>query len=268
VVTSTYNYNSFIAPISNGAFNVPVNICRDLPVAATVWVYDSVNNQSSNEYLITINSTNQNVGQIKTNGIATPPVAPVSGFSYSVGNTTLPVTVTFTNTSTNATTWLWNFGDGTSSTAQDPAHSYTTAGDFPVSLKATGAGGSDSILTVIHISGVADDSYINLALNGTTYSWAYPNIDAGHTDSNTVIYGTAPNLIYINILSNNTSPGNYNINLSATINGRSYLSNNATTTVTEYGSIGGNIIGTGSGQLADSTTSIPFTLAYKVKRNR
>jgi len=201
------------------------------------------------------------------------PPSPVAGFTYSVGNTSLPVTVSFTNTSTNATSWLWNFGDGTSSTLQNPTHSYASAGDFTIELKATGADGSrDSTNKVIHISGFVDDSYINLTMNGTTSAWEYSNINAIHVDTLdgnfTLIRGTGNNWISFQTLNDNASPGNYNIALSATINGRSYTGNNATTTVTEFGSVGGNIIGTGSGQFSDSTTSIPFTLAYKVKRNR
>lgn len=66
--------------------------------------------------------------------------------------TGLPVTpyvnqkVQFTNTSTgNPTTWLWNFGDGQTGTAKDPTHSYASAGNFTVSLKATNSKGSSTI---------------------------------------------------------------------------------------------------------------------------
>ena len=53
--------------------------------------------------------------------------------------------MTFSNQSTgNITTWLWDFGDGTQSTAGDPLpHVYTESGEKLVSLTATGPGGSD-----------------------------------------------------------------------------------------------------------------------------
>lgn len=270
VVTSSYNYGQFISAISNGSFTVPVNICKDLPIAATVWVYDSVNNQSSQEYPITINSTNQNIGQIQISGCATAP--PVAGFTYSVGNTSLPVTVTFTNTSTNATSWLWNFGDGATSPDQNPTHSYTTSGGFAVSLTATGPAGSNTVSKTITISGIVDDSYINLTMNGTNYSWALPDLlSAHHVDSvnHTLIQAEGSSQrIYFFILNDNTLPGNYNITLSATLNGVSYPDNSAATTITEYGIPGGYIIGTASGQMKaqDSTNSNPFSMTYKVKR--
>ncbi|MDR2235489.1 MAG: T9SS type A sorting domain-containing protein [Chryseobacterium sp.] len=42
--------------------------------------------------------------------------------------------VQFTNQTQNATSFLWNFGDGTSSTLENPQHTYTSSGDYQVSL--------------------------------------------------------------------------------------------------------------------------------------
>jgi len=54
--------------------------------------------------------------------------------------------VTFTNTSTNASSYLWDFGDGTSSTsaATTVTHQYNSAGSFTVKMNATGDGGKDT----------------------------------------------------------------------------------------------------------------------------
>lgn len=43
-------------------------------------------------------------------------------------------TVIFRNTSTNAFGYLWNFGDGTTSTEENPTHKYAAAGDYTVTL--------------------------------------------------------------------------------------------------------------------------------------
>lgn len=47
-----------------------------------------------------------------------------------------PVTITFFNDSRNADTYLWDFGDGSTSAETDPMHTYTTAGDYDVTLTA------------------------------------------------------------------------------------------------------------------------------------
>jgi len=53
------------------------------------------------------------------------------------------LTVSFTNSSQNTQTYLWNFGDGTTSTDANPIHTYSNLGSFSVSLVAyAGACGS------------------------------------------------------------------------------------------------------------------------------
>jgi uncharacterized repeat protein (TIGR01451 family) len=54
-----------------------------------------------------------------------------------------PLTVLFTDTSniSNPTSWLWDFGDGSTSTSQNPSHTYTQTGAFDVSLRVTHADG-------------------------------------------------------------------------------------------------------------------------------
>ena len=45
--------------------------------------------------------------------------------------------VQFTNSSTDATSYTWDFGDGNTSTEENPAHTFLTSGDFVVKLTAT-----------------------------------------------------------------------------------------------------------------------------------
>lgn len=45
------------------------------------------------------------------------------------------------------TDWLWDFGDGNTSTDQNPAHLYTTAGVYDVTLTVTGVGGATDTIT-------------------------------------------------------------------------------------------------------------------------
>ena len=55
---------------------------------------------------------------------------PYAGFNYSVNLNQ----VQFQNNSLNGTTFLWNFGDGTTSTTNNPTHSYSQSGIYNVSL--------------------------------------------------------------------------------------------------------------------------------------
>ena len=55
-----------------------------------------------------------------------------------------PLTVRFSNESILADSWLWDFGDGTTSTEKNPTHRYLAAGAYTVSLMTSGRGGSST----------------------------------------------------------------------------------------------------------------------------
>ena len=64
-----------------------------------------------------------------------------------------PALVHFTNNSVNGTSFVWNFGDGTSSTLLNPTHSFTNYGLYTVSLMADGGiCGSDTLIQTAYIS--------------------------------------------------------------------------------------------------------------------
>ncbi len=70
------------------------------------------------------------------------PPAPTADFSWSQPSA---LNVTFTDASTGTISqWAWDFGDGASSSAQNPSHTYATAGTYSVKLTVTNAGGSTS----------------------------------------------------------------------------------------------------------------------------
>ncbi len=58
----------------------------------------------------------------------------------------LPSTVQFTNLTTSGLHYLWNFGDGNTSTLENPSHIYTVAGDYTVTLIAFGCNGMTDTL--------------------------------------------------------------------------------------------------------------------------
>lgn len=75
-------------------------------------------------------------------------IPPVAMFSASTGQTCTG-DISFTDESNNQpTSWLWNFGDGGTSTLQNPSHTYTVNGAYNVSLTATNTyGNGDTTIT-------------------------------------------------------------------------------------------------------------------------
>ncbi|MBK7710503.1 MAG: PKD domain-containing protein [Bacteroidales bacterium] len=101
--------------------------------------------------------------------------------------------VVFTN-ETNAGTWnwLWTFGDGNSSTVQDPTNTYTNVGTFTVTLTASNSSCTETVsheVMVTHIPPVADfdslpsgceplalvinNTSLNTEIPGTSYKWEF-----------------------------------------------------------------------------------------------
>ena len=81
----------------------------------------------------------------------------------------IPHNVTFENESENAITFEWNFGDGGTSTEENPVHAYTAAGTYTVTLTADGGDcGTDEIVMVSFITVNPDaDCIVILPEEGT-----------------------------------------------------------------------------------------------------
>jgi PKD repeat protein len=96
-----------------------------------------------------------------------------------------PLTVAFTNTSTgDYASSKWYFGDGTTSTEQNPSHAYAYAGQYTVALTVSGPGGSNTLTRTAYI---------------TAYAPVYANFSAAPT------WGVAP----LNVAFTNSSVGDY-----------------------------------------------------------
>ena len=108
----------------------------------------------------------------------------IADFSASPTTGPAPLSVTFTNLSTgDFTTSLWNFGDGSTSSATNPSHTYALPGVYTVSLTVSGKGGSQTLVRsdYIHVYG--------LTLSGSLRYWAD---QAGIPGVSLSLSGTAP----------------------------------------------------------------------------
>ncbi|MDY0129961.1 MAG: PKD domain-containing protein [Methanosarcina vacuolata] len=79
-------------------------------------------------------------------------LAPFANFSAKPTEGKAPLTVAFTDESTRSPTkWKWDFGDGTSSTKQNPTHKYSKVGVYTVKLTVTNAAGSNTVTKADYI---------------------------------------------------------------------------------------------------------------------
>ena len=77
----------------------------------------------------------------------TPPLPTASFLGQGAG--CAPLTVSFTNTSLQAISYQWSFGDGGTSTADNPTYVYNVAGTYSVTLTAFGIGGVVNTVTKV-----------------------------------------------------------------------------------------------------------------------
>lgn len=103
----------------------------------------------------------------------------LANFTVNVTSGQAPLLVTFANQSVNATSYVWNFGDGNTSTDQQPSHTYANAGSYTVSLTAIGLGGTNTLTRTSYIgvtSGSGGSEGTNsftatVSVNGVTHAF-------------------------------------------------------------------------------------------------
>ena len=100
------------------------------------------------------------------------PTAPVADFTSDVTGGGAPLTVNFSDISTGTvTSWLWDFGDGGTSTLQNPSYTYATDGVFTVSMTGSSAAGTDTMVK---------PDYITVSCTGATPDVAiFEDFDGG-----------------------------------------------------------------------------------------
>jgi PKD repeat protein/murein tripeptide amidase MpaA len=187
---------------------------------------------------LSVISSGCTVEEIKTDHIiVTIPGAPVAGFTSDETSTCTGI-IQFTNSSVDASSYLWNFGDGQTSTEVNPLHAYTANGTFTVSLTATNPYGSDiySVTDMITVdmpvsptttgASACGSATLTLSASGSgTLAW-YDAATGGTeittgTSYNTVFSNTTT--LYVqseveNLLSENVGPVDYSFGTAAALN--------------------------------------------------
>lgn len=96
-------------------------------------------------YTVTLTVYNKDCSNSITKTIYVNPVS--ADFAFTQNTTCLPATATFTDASSPAVSWLWDFGDGATSTLQNPVHTYTTPPTVDITLIITSANGCQATIT-------------------------------------------------------------------------------------------------------------------------
>ena len=140
------------------------------------------------------------------------PVAAIGGDSTGVEGTALNFTGSATDAgSLDTFTYAWTFGDGSTSTAQNPSHAYVDegTGSFTVSLTVTDDdGGTDTVstsVTITNVSPVVTSATATTEAEGTPVAFTASSTDVGTADTVTYSWtfgdgstgsGAAPNHAY------------------------------------------------------------------------
>ncbi len=123
-------------------------------------------NVTSGTQLVTVTDASGCSASISVEVGYTSPL-PVAAFNWFASGSV----VQFSNQSDNGTSYDWNFGDGGTSTDQNPVHTYAAGGTYTVTLIVTNACGSDTVIWVIDTNNIgindpnADASVLNVYPN-------------------------------------------------------------------------------------------------------
>ncbi len=106
---------------------------------------------------------------------------PTASFSYSPTSPTTEDTLDFTDESTDSdgsiSSWSWTFGDGTTSSSQNPSHSYDSNGTYTVELKVEDdEGATDTTTKDITVEDESGGEYCTVEGGDTSYGEYITNV--------------------------------------------------------------------------------------------
>jgi PGF-pre-PGF domain-containing protein len=176
---------------------------------------------------------------------------PVAGFTSNSTNGPRPLSIAFTDTSIGyPRSWEWDFGDGTTSTEQNPVHEYARVGNYSVNLTATNEKGSNSTQKVNYITvlpGVPSANFQSSRTSGyAPLTVQFTDTSTGDPTSWNWNFGDGTTLTEKNPSHTYSTAGDYCVNLTAS-NAIGNSSKAATINVYETSSGGGGSSSGGGG---------------------
>ena len=157
---------TFVSP--GGVAPVTVRFTDQSTGSPTGWSWDFADGTTSTQrnpthsftgggtFAVTLTVTRGGLDRSVSHGVPIGEPRPVARFDCSATTGPVPLRVRFTDTSIgNITSWEWDFGDGTTSSEQNPLHLYLNAGTYSVRFRANSHGGTNGVARkdLIHASG-------------------------------------------------------------------------------------------------------------------
>jgi PKD repeat protein len=147
---------------SGGTQNVTINQLQNAGKWNSLGTYQFIAGTTYNITIISqANPTSTCADAVKFSPAALS--APTADFSAANTWGTKPFTVQFTDNSQGIiTSWLWNFGDGGTSTDQNPSHTYASSGTYTVALTVANDAGSNTKTSsnYIHVEVTGEHIYL------------------------------------------------------------------------------------------------------------
>lgn len=171
-ISNTITTNVSNAPSPTIAANGAIAFCQNDSVVITstageayLWstgaTTQSIVVKTSGTYTVTVtNDANPCLGAGTSNSITVNVTTnPTASFTQTTGNNSY--SIVFNNTSTNATSYLWDFGNGQTSTQQNPTHVYNQDGTYTVTLTANSGNCTDVTTATVSVIGVGVEEITN-----------------------------------------------------------------------------------------------------------
>ena len=121
----SWSPSSALSPTTGSMVTANPNVTTSYTIYGT----DSLGCNDSTKFTLTVDSN------------------PVAAFAFSIPSICYPQNLQFSNSSSGGATYLWNFGDGSTSSDQNPTHEYAKPGIYKITLIVTSSNGCADTLT-------------------------------------------------------------------------------------------------------------------------